>query len=73
VNGVHTFVFVQGSRAASRGKSLCGHQRENTFGHNSGYQWLKNRICSFKKYKYLHVKIASLANVKSYVTVGPIH
>ena len=24
-------------------------------------------------YKYLHVKIASLANVKSCVTVGPIH
>ena len=26
----------------------------------------------FSKYKYLHVKIASLANVKSCVTVGPI-
>ena len=24
-------------------------------------------------YKYLHVKIASLANVKSCVTVGPLH
>ena len=24
-------------------------------------------------YKYLHVKIASLANVKSCVTLGPIH
>ena len=24
-------------------------------------------------YKYLHVKIASLANVKSCVTIGPIH
>ena len=26
----------------------------------------------FSKYKYLHVKIASLANLKSCVTVGPI-
>ena len=26
----------------------------------------------FSKYKYLHVKIASLANVKSPITVGPI-
>ena len=26
----------------------------------------------FGKYKYLHVKIASLANVKSCITVGPI-
>jgi len=26
----------------------------------------------FSKYKYLHVKIASLANVKSCVTMGPI-
>jgi len=26
----------------------------------------------FSKYKYLHVKIASLANVKPYITVGPI-
>ena len=25
------------------------------------------------KYKCLHVKVASLANVKSCVTVGPIH
>jgi len=36
VNGVHTLVFVQGSRTASRGKHLFGHQSENTFGHNSG-------------------------------------
>ena len=27
----------------------------------------------FSKYKYLQVEIASLANVKSCVTVGPIH
>ena len=26
----------------------------------------------FSKYKYLHVKVASLANVKTCVTVGPI-
>ena len=26
----------------------------------------------FRKYKYLHIKIASLGNVKSCVTVGPI-
>ena len=30
-------------------------------------------ILIFSKYKYLHVKIASLANVKSCVTIGPIH
>ena len=34
---------------------------------------LKKHILIFSKYKYLHVKIASLANVKSCVTVGPIH
>ena len=27
----------------------------------------------FSKCKYLHVKIASLANVKSCVTIGPIY
>ena len=31
------------------------------------------KIVIVSKYKYLHVKIASLANVKSCVTVGPIH
>ena len=31
----------------------------------------KNRI--FSKCEYLHVKIASLATVKSCVTLGPIH
>ena len=33
----------------------------------------KSHILIFSIYKYLHVKIASLANVKSCVTVGPIH
>ena len=32
---VHTLAFVQCLRAASCGKRLCGHRRENTFGHNS--------------------------------------
>ena len=32
----------------------------------------KSHILVFSKYKYLHVKIASLADVKSCVTVGPI-
>jgi len=36
VNGVHTLVFVRGSRASSHGKRLWGHRRENTFSHNSG-------------------------------------
>ena len=38
-------------------------------------QWFKKKshILIFSKYKYFHVKIASLANVKSCVTVGPIH
>ena len=33
----------------------------------------KFHILNFSKYKYLYVKIASLANVKSYVTIGSIH
>ena len=33
----------------------------------------KLHILIFNKYKYLHVKIASLVNVKSCVTIGPIH
>ena len=33
----------------------------------------KLHILFFSKYKYLHVKIASLPTVKSFVTVGPIH
>ena len=32
----------------------------------------KSQMFIFSKYKYLHVKIASLANVKSCITVGPI-
>ena len=32
----------------------------------------KSQMFIFSKYKYLHVKIASLANVKSCVTVGTI-
>ena len=32
----------------------------------------KSQMLIFSKYKYLHVKIASLANVKSCVTMGPI-
>ena len=30
-------------------------------------------ILIFSKYKYLHVKITSLANIQSCVTIGPIH
>ena len=33
----------------------------------------KSHTLIVSKYKYLHVKIASLATVKSCVTVGPIH
>ena len=33
----------------------------------------KLHILIFSKYKYLHVNIDSLANVKSCITVGPIH
>ena len=33
----------------------------------------KFHILIFSKYKYLHVTIASLANVQSCVTTGPIH
>ena len=32
----------------------------------------KLQMLIFSKYRYLHVKIASLSNVKSCVTVGPI-
>ena len=27
---------LKGSRVANHGKRFCGHQKENTFGHNSG-------------------------------------
>ena len=37
---------------------------------SSGFK--KSQMLIFSKYKYLHVKIASLANVKSCVTMGPI-
>ena len=33
----------------------------------------KFHILIFSKYKYLHFKIASLANVQSCVTIGPIY
>ena len=37
-------------------------------------KWLKkSHILIFSKYKYLHVKIASLANIKSCVTIGPTY
>ena len=39
-------------------------------GFSSGLK--KSQMLIFSKYKYLHVKIASLANVKSCITVGPI-
>ena len=39
---------------------------------SSGFK-KKFHILIFSKYKYLHVKIASLANVQSCVTIGPIH
>ena len=32
----------------------------------------KSQMLIFSKYMYLHVKIASLGNVKSCITVGPI-
>ena len=32
----------------------------------------KSQMLIFSKYKYLHVKIASLAKVKFCITVGPI-
>ena len=38
---------------------------------SSGFK-KKSQMLIFSKYKYLHVKIASLANVKSCVTMGPI-
>ena len=65
--GVYTLVSVQGSRAASHGKRFCG-QSGNTFDVSSGLKKIAH-----SHHKYLHVKIASLANVKSCVTVGPIH
>ena len=38
---------------------------------SSGFK--KLHILIFNKYKYLHVKVASLANAKSCVTIGSIH
>ena len=74
MNGAHTLVSVQGSRAASGGKSsrLPKGRTALVITHvSSGLK--KLHILMFSKYKYLHVKIASLANVKSCVTIGPIH
>ena len=39
---------------------------------NSGLKKIAKLMLIFSKYKYLHVKIASLADVKFCVTVGPI-
>ena len=75
MNGVHTLLFVQGSRAAGRGKCFVWSPKGEHF-------WSKLRLAVVEKKKhtlifsndkYFQVKIASLANLKSCVTVGPIH
>ena len=73
MNGVYTLVSVQGSRAASHGKHFVVTKVSTLLiitRVSSGLK--KSQMLIFSKYKYLHVKIASLANVKSCVTVGPI-
>ena len=64
-------VFVQGSRVQVMG-NVCVVTKGRTLlvitQVSSGLK--KSHILIFSKYKYLYVKIASLANVKSCVTIG---
>ena len=74
MNGVHTLVLykaqelqvVENVCEVTEGRTLLVITQVS-----SGLK--KFHILIFSKYKYLHVKIASLANVQSCVTIGPIH
>ena len=68
MDDVYTLVSVQGSRAASHGK----HFKVSTLFIITRVSSGLKKIADVNLYKYLHVKIASLANVKSCITVGPI-
>ena len=71
MNGVYTLVFVQGSRAASHGKHFVVTKVSTLLIVTRVSSGLKKiAYVNISIYKYLHVKIASLANVKSCVTVG---
>ena len=73
MNGV--IVFVQGSRAASHGETLVWSLKGQHFliitQASSGLE--KLHMPKFCKYRYLYVKVGSLATVKSCVTVGHFH
>ena len=72
MNGVHTLVFVQGSRAWSCGKRLWGHRRENTFCHNSGLQlFKKNSIFSFSQCEILRHRGSNFINGKCLALYSP--
>ena len=74
--GVYTLVSVQGSKAVNHGKLFVVTKVSTLLiitQVTSVFFFLEMHMFIFSKYKYLHVKIASLANVKSCVPVGPIH
>ena len=70
---IRTLVFIQGCRAASQDE-VCVVTIVSAFliitELSSGLK--KSNFLNFSKCKYLHVKMASLATVKSCVTIGPI-
>ena len=74
MNGVHTLVFACSYKAQEL--QVVGNVCEVTEGRtllaitqvSSGLK--KLYILIFSKYRYFHVKIASLANVQSCVTIG---
>ena len=71
-NNVHTLAFVQGSRVISRDE-VCVITEVPTFLIITRVSMVLNKnlqILIFSKRKYLHVKIASLATVKSVLIDG---
>ena len=71
MNGVHILVFIQGSRAASRGKHFVVTKGRTLLVISQVSSGLKKIACSDLQ-QYHQVKIARLVNVKPYVTVSPI-
>ena len=74
MNGVYTLVFVQAQELQVMGNIFVVTEVSTLLiitPVRSGFK-KKSHMLIFSKYKHLHVKIASLANVKSCVTVGPI-
>ena len=71
MNGVHSLVFVQGSRVQVVGNVCVVTEGRTLLVITQVSSGVKNlHILILSKYKYIYVKIASLANVKSCVTIG---